>query len=85
MNKSHRKTLIKIFQNPVLVDILWKDIESLFVATGAKISEGKGSRIRVKYIGVPPAVFHRPYPRPETDKGAVKSVRRLLIYANIVP
>jgi hypothetical protein len=79
------KTLVKIFQNPVPADILWKDIESLFMATGAKLSEGKGSRIRVKYIGVPPAVFHKPHPMPETDKGAVKSVRRLLIEANIVP
>ncbi|GEM_PF-81951 len=85
MNKSQRKTLVKIFQEPVATDIRWNEIENLFVATGAKISEGKGSRIRVKYIGVPPAVFHRPHPRPETDKGAVKSVRRLLMDANIVP
>ncbi len=85
MNKSQRKTLAKIFQDPIPADILWKDIENLFLGTGAKVSEGKGSRIRVKFIGVPPATFHRPHPRPETDKGAVKSVRRLLIDANIVP
>jgi hypothetical protein len=85
MNNSQHNTLIKIFQDPVPADILWKDIESLLMATAAKISEGKGSRIRVKSIGVPPAVFQRPYLRPETDKGAVKSVRRLLKDADIVP
>jgi len=40
MNKSQRKTLVKIFQEPVATDIRWNEIENLFVATGAKISEG---------------------------------------------
>ena len=31
------------------------------------------------------AVFHRPHPRKETEKGAVKSVRRFLTKAGIVP
>ena len=31
------------------------------------------------------AVFHRPHPRKETDKGAVKSVRRFLNEAGIEP
>jgi hypothetical protein len=31
------------------------------------------------------AVFHRPHPRKETDKGAVKSVRRFLTEAGVVP
>jgi hypothetical protein len=29
------------------------------------------------------AVFHRPHPQKETDKGTVKSVRRFLIEAEI--
>jgi hypothetical protein len=31
------------------------------------------------------AVFHRPHPRKETDKGALKSVRRFLTEAEIEP
>ena len=31
------------------------------------------------------AVFHRPHPRKETDKGALKSVRRFLAEAGIKP
>lgn len=48
------------------------------------MSEGQGSRIRVALNGVR-AVFHRPHPRKEADKGAVKSVRRFLIEAEIEP
>ena len=62
----------------------WRNIESLFRHHGADISEGKGSRIRVHLKGVR-AVFHRPHPKNETDKGAVKSVRRFLTEAGVMP
>lgn len=77
MNKRHRKTLEAIYADPVRANILWKDVESLFQALGAEISEGSGSRVRVALNDVR-AVFHRPHPRKETNKGAVKSVRRFL-------
>ncbi|MBL7050097.1 MAG: type II toxin-antitoxin system HicA family toxin [Nitrospira sp.] len=77
MNKKHRKTLDAIFDTPVRSDIAWKEIELLFKALGGEVSEGKGSRVRVALNGVR-AVFHRPHPKKETDKGALKSVHRLL-------
>ena len=64
--------------------IPWRDIEALFIAAGGEVSEGQGSRVRVALNGVR-AVFHRPHPQKETDKGAVKSVRRFLIEAEIRP
>ncbi len=82
MNRKHRKTLEAIFTNPVRANILWKDIESLFLALGAEISEGRGSRVRVALNNVR-AVFHRPHPQKETKKAAVKSVRRFLQEAGI--
>ena len=82
MNKKQRSTLRKIFQKPERSDIEWKDIESLFRVLGAVISEGNGSRVRV-YLNNVRAVFHRPHPEKETDKGAVKSVRRYLIEGGI--
>jgi hypothetical protein len=54
----------------------------LFVALGGEISEGSGSRVRVYLNGVR-AVFHRPHPQKETDKGAVKSVRNFLESAGV--
>ncbi|MFN6309943.1 MAG: type II toxin-antitoxin system HicA family toxin, partial [Planctomyces sp.] len=31
------------------------------------------------------AVFHRPHPQKETDKGAVRSMRRFLTEAGVTP
>lgn len=84
MNATHRKTLAAIFANPVKSDVRWDAIEALFVACGAEISEGRGSRVRVLLKGAE-AVFHRPHPQPVTDKGALKSVRRFLREAGIEP
>ncbi len=77
-------TLKAIFANPVRANIHWKDIESLLRRVGAEITEGSGSRVRVALNGVR-AVFHRPHPQKETDRGAVKSVRRFLTEAGIQP
>jgi hypothetical protein len=82
MNSKQQSTLKDIFRNPVLPSIPWADIESLFGALGARITEGNGSRVRVALNGRL-AVFHRPHPQKETDKGCVKSVRRFLIEAGI--
>ena len=82
MNAHHRKTLTLIFEKPERSDIGWRDIEALFVALGAEVSEGSGSRVRVALNGVR-AVFHRPHPERVTDKGAVKSVRRFLSEAGV--
>jgi hypothetical protein len=81
---KHQATLAAIFARPERADIAWRDIESLLAATGAELSEGNGSRVRVALNGVR-AVFHRPHPQKETDKGAVRSVRRFLLEAEIRP
>lgn len=54
----------------------------MLTALGAEISEGSGSRVRIALNGVR-AVFHRPHPRKETDKGAVVSMRRFLMEAGV--
>jgi len=77
VNSKHKKTLEIIFKSPIQPNILWKDIEGLFIALGGKISEGAGSRVRIK-LNNESAVFHRPHPQKTTDKGTVNSVRRFL-------
>jgi hypothetical protein len=84
LSRTHQATLEAVFAAPVRAGIVWTDIEALFRACGAEISEGSGSRVRVALKGVR-AVFHRPHPQKETDKGAVKSVRRFLMEAGITP
>jgi hypothetical protein len=71
-----------VFERPDRADVVWKDIEQLFIALGAEIGEGRGSRVRVHLNGVR-AVFHRPHPQKETSKGALKSVRRFLEEAGV--
>lgn len=77
MNKKHHKILQQIFHNPVHAGIVWRDIEAMLKALGAEITEGNGSRVRIALNGIR-AVFHRPHPQKETDKGAVMSMRRFL-------
>ena len=84
MNKKQQQTLDKIFERPDRSDIPWVSIEALFVALGAEISEGSGSRVRIALNDIR-AVFHRPHPERVTNKGAIKSVRRFLQEAGVRP
>ena len=56
----------------------------MIASFGGEITEGFGSRVRVALNGVR-AVFHRPHPAKETDKGAAHSVRHFLTEAGIEP
>ena len=84
MEPKHRRTLSAIFEEPVRSNIPWREIEAMLEAAGAEITEGNGSRVRIALNGVR-AVFHRPHPQTETDKGAVKSTRRFLTEAGLTP
>ena len=82
LSKKHKKILDDIFHEPTRSGVKWSDIENLLIALGADLSEGKGSRVRIYLNGVR-AVFHRPHPRKETDKGALRSIRRFLNEAGV--
>lgn len=82
MRTKHTRTLQAIFSDPIQSGILWRDIETMLAALGAEISEKRGSRICISLNGVD-AVFHRPHPRKETDKGAIGSIRRFLKEAGV--
>ena len=84
VNKKQRQTLDRIFEKSERSDIPWSNVESLFIALGAEISEGRGSRVRAALNDVR-AVFHRPHPDRVTNKGAVKSVRRFLQEVGVIP
>ena len=75
--KKHQAALLAIFARPVSGSIRWSDIESLFAALGGEIYEREGSRVGVVLFGEV-RVFHRPHPSPDTDKGAVASIRKWL-------
>ncbi|WP_074311204.1 type II toxin-antitoxin system HicA family toxin [Singulisphaera sp. GP187] len=84
MSNRHQRTLEAIFERPTRGDIPWRDIQQLFIALGGDVTNGAGSRRRVK-LGERRAVFHEPHPERETDKGAVVDVRGFLISAGVRP
>ncbi|MEE9345859.1 MAG: type II toxin-antitoxin system HicA family toxin [Methylococcales bacterium] len=84
MKRKHSITLESIFSRPVSANIKWRAIESLFVALGAEIDEREGSRI-VVFLFNEVRVFHRPHPSPDTDKGAVASIREWLRDNEVTP
>lgn len=84
MKRKHKKILKQIFSRPVSGTIKWPDIESLFLDLGAKITEREGSRVGVILFGEI-QVYHRPHPSPDTDKGAVSSIRKWLEKNGVKP
>ncbi|MCX5799593.1 MAG: type II toxin-antitoxin system HicA family toxin [Proteobacteria bacterium] len=75
MKRKHRQTLELIFSHPTSTRVKWHDIEALFRELGAQITEREGSRVGVRLFGER-RVFHRPHPSPDTDKGALVSIRK---------
>ena len=63
-------------------NVLWRDVESLLVALGADVTEGRGSRVRVALNGVR-AVFDQPHPQKEVGKEMIRSLRDFLDEAGI--
>ena len=77
---KHQRVLEAVYERRA--NLAWSDIESMLLYYGAEISEGRGSRVRIALNGVR-AVFHRPHPKDETDRGAVASMRRFLTEAGL--
>jgi HicA toxin of bacterial toxin-antitoxin, len=84
MSTKHERTLAAIFADRLPANVRWRDVEALFVALGGKLVEGRGSRVTV-FLNEAKATFHRPHPRPDADKGALRAVRRFLLQAGVRP
>ena len=84
ISTKHARTLADIFTNPVRADIRWSDVENLFRALGAEITQGSGSRVRISLNGRR-MIFHEPHPQPTIVEDAVRSVRRFLLEAGVSP
>jgi len=84
MRRKHLRTLEAIFGRPVSANIQWREIGALFRELGAQIDDRQGSRVEVFLFGEV-RVFHRPHPRPDTDKGAVASIRACLESHGVEP
>lgn len=84
LTSKHRRTLERVFERPTRPDIRWADVEALFLALGAEMTQGSGSRVRVALNGVR-MTFHAPHPRPTIIRAAVEPIRRFLTEAGVRP
>lgn len=82
MNSKQRKTLESIFSSPTPSNIEWKKIESLFLALGATIIEGSGSRVSF-ILNNEKGDFHRPHPGKEAKRYQVKNAQDFLAKAGV--
>jgi len=77
MNKQHQKTLETVFKTPVPSGLEWRRIEALFIALGARVIEGRGSRVRFELNNIV-ATFYRPHPHKEAKPYQVRDARHFL-------
>ncbi|MDR1125627.1 MAG: type II toxin-antitoxin system HicA family toxin [Deltaproteobacteria bacterium] len=84
MNSKHQKILQAVFATPVSGSIEWTAIESLLIAAGATLQEGRGSRIRFVYRNER-ATFHRPHPEKEAKPYQVKDAKKFLETIGVTP
>lgn len=82
MNQRHRRTLRAVFSSPTPTTLEWREVEALFIALGATVIEGRGSRVRFEMNGVV-ATFHRPHPEKEAKPYQVRDARRFLEQAEV--
>jgi hypothetical protein len=84
MNSKHCKILTAIFTDPVNGNMEWREIESLLMAIGCRIIEGKGSSVTFEKDGLR-ATFHRPHPDKAALRYRVKDVHNFLAELRIKP
>jgi hypothetical protein len=84
MKRAHQRTLEAVFARATSANISWHEIEAFFSGLGAQVSEREGSRFAI-FLFNEVRVVHRPHPSPETDKGAVMSVKKWLEQHGVKP
>lgn len=84
MNSRHRKTLQRVFADPVPATLEWSALEALLVSLGCKVIEGAGSRVRFESKGVIIS-FHRPHPFKEAKRYQVRDAREFLTKIGVKP
>ena len=84
MNSKHRKTLAAVFTDPVSGAIEWAAVEGLLLSAGARLVEGRGSRVRFGKDGEV-VTFHRPHRAKEARRYQVRDARDFLERIGVRP
>ncbi len=84
MRGRHRRTLAAVFRDPTPGTMEWMALEGLLIAAGARVIEGRGSRVRFEKDGEV-ETFHRPHPSKEAKRYQVRAARDFLRRIGITP
>ncbi len=82
MSHKHRKTLKKIYTEPVSGNIHWRDIETLLTHLGARTDHTRGARMSVSLNGVE-GQLHRPHHGSVCGKHDIRHFREFLSAAGV--
>jgi len=84
MNSKHRKTLAAVFSDPVSGTVEWAAVEGLLLAVGARLIEGRGSRVRFEKEGEV-ATHRHPHPARQAKRYQLRDARDFLERIGIRP
>jgi hypothetical protein len=84
VRSSHQRILEAVFSTPPPRTLDWRDLEGLFIALGAEVIEGHGSRVRFILNNVI-GTFHRPHPNIEAQLYQILEARDFLEAAGVKP
>ena len=77
MNSKHRKTLERVFANPVNGNMEWARIETMLKSAGCRMVEGAGSSVTFAFNNHK-MTLHRPHPAKEALRYRVLAVREFI-------
>jgi hypothetical protein len=84
VNAKQRRTLLAIYERPILTTIPFADIEMLVIALGGTVTEREGSRVKIVLAGHQWRC-HRPHPGRQARRYQVEEARELLERAGVRP
>lgn len=84
MNNKHHKTLARVFEKPVVKNLEWVELESLFIAVGAECVNRGGSMVSFFFKGQR-ADFYRPHPAKEAKPYQVRCAREFFELTGVKP
>ena len=80
VSSKQKRTMKRIFEDPISKNILFRDVVSLLESLGAELTEGKGSRLRI-FLNGSPHVMHRPHGKDKDgtiSPNDIKTLRKLI-------
>ena len=84
MKSKYRKPFAGAFRDPVSGSIEWAAVEGLLIAAGARVIEGRRSRVRFERDGEVETI-HRAYPAREVKRYQIRAARAFLERIGVVP